>query len=166
MNIEEYVYNLGYRVTHNGILINPKGKVITGTLRHKNRKYSTLSFNVKFGEKKKNCCIHRLQAFQKFGNEIYNSHIVVRHIDNNPLNNSYENITIGDYKDNYNDIPEDIRNLHLVNMRNKKSIKYNAELTKNIFEDFEKGSNRTQISQKYNVPITAVYYIKNKYKHD
>ena len=62
MNIEEFVYSLGYRVTEEGKLINPKGKVINGSIRHKNRKYSTLSFNIKFGEKKKNCCIHRLQA--------------------------------------------------------------------------------------------------------
>lgn len=50
MNIEEFVYSLGYRVTEEGKLINPKGKVINGSIRHKNRKYSTLSFNIKFGE--------------------------------------------------------------------------------------------------------------------
>lgn len=166
MKIEEYVYNLGYKVTHEGVLINPKGKIINGTLRHKNRKYSMLSFNVKFGEKKKNCCIHRLQAFQKFGKEIYKPHTVVRHIDGNSLNNSYENINIGNYKDNYNDIPENIRNSRLVNMRNKKLVKYNSELVKNIFYDFNEGLNRTQISEKYNVPITVVYYIKNKYNND
>ena len=54
MNIEDFVYSLGYRVTEEGKLINPKGKVINGSIRHKNRKYSTLSFNIKFGEKKKN----------------------------------------------------------------------------------------------------------------
>lgn len=35
MNIEEFVYSLGYRVTEEGKLINPKGKVINGSIRHK-----------------------------------------------------------------------------------------------------------------------------------
>ena len=31
---------------------------------------------------------HRLQAYQKYNNEIYNKGIVVRHLDGNKLNNS------------------------------------------------------------------------------
>jgi hypothetical protein len=163
MNIEEFVYSLGYRVTEEGKLINPKGKVINGSIRHKNRKYSTLSFNIKFGEKKKNCCIHRLQAFQKYGIKIYDPHTVVRHLDNNPLNNSIDNISIGTYKDNYNDLEQCEKDIRVNRLLNSKFIKYDKELITNIYNDYNKGLNRSQIADKYSIPVSRIYYIRDQY---
>ena len=38
---------------------------------------------------------HRLQAYQKFGDKIFNKGVEVRHLDNDSLNNSWDNIDIG-----------------------------------------------------------------------
>ena len=46
---------------------------------------------------------HRLQAYIKYGDDIYGKGIVVRHLDGNPKNNKLENIGIGTSLDNWND---------------------------------------------------------------
>lgn len=44
--------------------------------------------------------VHRLQAFQKFGEKIFEKGIVVRHLNGNPLDNSWKNIEIGTQSEN------------------------------------------------------------------
>lgn len=42
--------------------------------------------------------IHRLQAYQKFGDKIYEDGIVVRYLNGDRYDNSYDNIGIGTYQ--------------------------------------------------------------------
>ena len=53
--------------------------------------------------KNKHCKFHHLQACQKFGDKIYEEGMVVRHLDGNPLNNTWDNIEIGTDYDNHMD---------------------------------------------------------------
>lgn len=53
--------------------------------------------------------VHRLVAYQKYGNEIFKENIQVRHFDNNALNNKEENILIGTPSDNGMDKDEAVR---------------------------------------------------------
>lgn len=53
--------------------------------------------------------VHRLQAFKKFGYEMFGEGIVVRHLNNFSLDNSVDNIAIGTIQDNANDIPHHAR---------------------------------------------------------
>lgn len=53
--------------------------------------------------------VHRLQAFQKYGENLFDSGMEVRHLDGNKENNSYDNIVIGTHSENMRDIPEAIR---------------------------------------------------------
>lgn len=48
-------------------------------------------------------------AYQKYGDRIYNPRMVVRHLDGNPLNNSWENIAIGTQSENNMDKPPELR---------------------------------------------------------
>lgn len=50
--------------------------------------------------------VHRLVAYQKYGDKIYEEGIEVRHLDGNTLNFSEENIEIGSHSDNMLDIPK------------------------------------------------------------
>jgi hypothetical protein len=52
---------------------------------------------------------HRLQAYKKFGDAMFEDGIMVRHLDGNPANNSWDNIEIGTQSDNMMDIDADIR---------------------------------------------------------
>lgn len=165
MNVEAIAYNLGYRVSRDGKLINPKGNVIKGSLRDAKRKYTSLVFAVRVGEKSKHCYIHRLQAYQKYKDAIYKLRTVVRHLDGNPLNNSFDNITIGSYSDNFQDMSKEKQEKVISNLR-KIRYKYSDDLIKRVHEDYMKGLNRTELSTKYNIPVNRVYYVVNKYKHD
>ena len=56
-----------------------------------------LSFNIRLskGSKPTRSFVHRLQAFQKFGEKIFKDGIVVRHLNGVSTDNSYDNIGIG-----------------------------------------------------------------------
>lgn len=54
-------------------------------------------------------CVHRLQAFQKFGDRIFERGLVVRHLDGNYKNNSPENLELGTHSQNMMDKPAEQR---------------------------------------------------------
>jgi hypothetical protein len=56
-----------------------------------------------------NIAIHRLQAFQKYGDLLYEEGTVVRHLNGDPGSNAWDNIAIGTMSDNMFDIPKQIR---------------------------------------------------------
>jgi hypothetical protein len=51
-----------------------------------------------------NIAIHRLQAFQKYGDLLYEEGTVVRHLNGDPGSNAWDNIAIGTMSDNMFDI--------------------------------------------------------------
>lgn len=53
--------------------------------------------------------VHRIQALQKFGDKIFKDGIVVRHLNGEKTDNSWDNIAIGTHKDNAMDIPKEQR---------------------------------------------------------
>ena len=57
-------------------------------------------FSVRHGKKILKCYVHRLIAFQKFGDQIFKTGIVVRHLNCNSLDNSESNIEIGSQFEN------------------------------------------------------------------
>lgn len=48
--------------------------------------------------------IHRLVAYHKYGDVIFNKNVMVRHLDDDKLNFKESNIAIGNHKDNYYDM--------------------------------------------------------------
>lgn len=105
IKLEKFAYNKGYYVCKNGLMYNPRGKRIAN--HHSGTGYygATFRFKTKF----KKCKVHRLQAYQKYGDLIYEKEIVVRHLDGNSFNNSWENIKIGTYQQNSLDISKEKR---------------------------------------------------------
>lgn len=62
------------------------------------------------GEKSlKQVLVHRLQAYQKFGNVIFTEGVCVRHKDGDCKNNSIENIILGNHSDNMMDKSPEVR---------------------------------------------------------
>jgi hypothetical protein len=104
MEKELWFYRKGYRITDSGICINPSGIEIKGVISNE-----YIRINARYKKTFTYCNIHRLQAFQKYGNKIYEKEIEVRHFDGNKLNNSFDNIFIGTRSQNMMDIPESIR---------------------------------------------------------
>jgi hypothetical protein len=124
----KYAHQKGYYVDMDGNVVfkNKKRKpILNGKYYIFTFKYENKSFNVK---------IHRLQAYQKYGDIIFNKNIVVRHLNGNSLDNSFNNIEIGSYHDNTMDIPKEKR---LFSAKNAASfnIKYNADDVKKYYQE-------------------------------
>lgn len=103
--LEQIVSGKGYQITENGLAVGKRGNFLSNFKTPEG--YN--SFSVRFNNKIKLVKVHRLQAYQKYGNKLYDEGIVVRHLDNDKLNNSWDNIVIGTQSENMLDIPEQIR---------------------------------------------------------
>lgn len=102
---EKTAHQKGYRVTKEGVVVgkktNPVGWLHTnGYKRFKIRDHEGKNANVS---------VHRLQAYQKYGEKMYQEGYVVRHLDNDSANNHYDNIAIGTMSDNAYDIEPERR---------------------------------------------------------
>jgi hypothetical protein len=104
MKIEQIAFERGYRVTEKGIFLNPSKKEI-GSINSNGYVYTTIRISGKNTKLKS----HRLQAYQKHGDKIFEDDIVVRHVNNIKSDNSSKNIKIGTQSDNMLDIPKELR---------------------------------------------------------
>jgi hypothetical protein len=71
-----------------------------------------LFFSVKINGKSEKVMVHRFQAYAKYGDKAFEKGIVVRHLNGNSLDNSWDNIAIGTQHDNMMDIPKELRISH------------------------------------------------------
>lgn len=130
MKNEEFAVLKGYYIV-NGEVFNKQGKplkltlsgrgylkfsVIKGSRTNKNRKPLTVY-------------VHRLVAFFKYRELLYDYNIEVRHLDGNKLNNYDDNILLGTHQENMLDVP--------LTDRIERSI--NASSYKRKFTDHEMG---------------------------
>lgn len=139
---EKIAVEKGYVIDESGFVYNSKGKLVNGTIRNK---YKCICFKINGKDKK--IPFHRLQAYQKFGDEIYKDDIEIRHLDNNPLNNSYENIGIGSNSDNKFDRPIEMRKRIAANANKK----YSDELVLEIKDYYNSGHTYKEIMEKFNI---------------
>lgn len=95
----------GYRVSKEGVCYNNKGNSVGYDCKRSG--YSFLK--LKIDKKPINVRIHRIQAYQKYGDKLFEQGIVVRHKDRDGFNNSWDNILIGTASENRMDVPKGIR---------------------------------------------------------
>ena len=98
--------------------------------------------------------VHKLQAYFKYGNKIFEKGIVVRHLNGNKLDNSFENIAIGTQQDNMLDKPKHKR------IEWASHPKYDYE---SIKKDRLLGMTYRELMNKYNISSKGtISYIINK----
>lgn len=97
-------YNKGYRVISDKVF-SPWRELKPGT-----RKDGYKRFCIRNSEGKRIAIlVHRLMGYQKYGDEIFNEEIEVRHLDGNASNNNETNIVIGSPSDNALDKSPEVR---------------------------------------------------------
>lgn len=161
---EKYAYEKGYRVTFDGDMINPEGKKVgyynsNGYLMHK----------IRFGPNKegkhKKFLVSRLQAYQKYGEDIYKKGIVVRHLNGNKIDNSHNNISIGTQSQNMLDRPVEERKKHAMKatkaMMKYKNVDEIIKYHEENGQSYKKTMNKFGISSKG----TLHYILNNRNKN-
>lgn len=155
-------YNKGYRII-DGQCINPKGKIIQGTIKRHPVPYKQLSIKTKTGSRA--VSFHGLLAYQLYGDMYFVDGIVARHLDGDSLNNQPDNIILGTMKDNIQDIP--------TKRSSDKNKVSSATLTKlkngmedDIINDYKNGMGAKQLYIKYGTCINTIYIIIRKFKKD
>lgn len=158
MNREQIAYEKGYRVTKDGQLLNIKGRKI-GIINSQGYESTMIRIN----GKKVTIKTHRLQAYQKYSNELYEDGIVVRHLNGNRLDNSFSNISTGTQADNLKDIPLKQRQLNALPSAHKR-IKHPKKLVDKLIEEYKVLKSYAKLSRKFNLSYDTTYYLINKRK--
>jgi len=148
-------YRKGYRVDKFGNVYSKNGN----RRALKSGKGGYLAFNIRRDNGKTwPLLVHRLQAYQKYGENLFSADCV-RHLDGNKENNSYDNISIGSTMDNWMDIPER-RRVEICATANQK---YNTEIVREIREKHKNGTPMKVLMCEYNITSKGTFsYILNK----
>jgi len=100
----------GYRVDINGNVISPFSGKILSLMKGGKDSLQYYYFSIRdYDGNRTTVRVHRLVAYQKFGDDIFNSEIEVRHFNSDSLDNSRDNIKIGTHSENMKDKPKSVR---------------------------------------------------------
>ena len=153
-------YKKGYYVDFNGNLFNPSENNLKGWITNKGNagcKFGYYLFSIGKGL---NFAIARLQAYQKFGDKMFEPGIEVRHINNNSLDNSWDNIQIGTHQQNMLDNPKEDRLKYALNAAKKKR-KLTPDRLAELRTDRRDGFSYRELAEKYNIVKSTVSFIVN-----
>ena len=154
---EIYAHNKDYRVNREGVLLNPDGKTLKGYYKNGYKYYKLRKEEdyTKYAAFK----ISRLQAYQKYKNDMYHKGIVVRHLNGKRDDDSFDNIAIGTQSQNIMDCPKQDR-VKRATYASSKNRKYHTETILKIREDRKNGMTYSQLLKKYNIPNdSSLHYI-------
>lgn len=155
----------GYFVNKSGDVIGPKGKRSLRKHNYSGIDYYNFTIKLYDGRSSNSICVHRLQAFQKFGEKIFEKGIVVRHINGNSLDNSYDNIQIGTISDNSMDRDPKDRLEHSIKAAVKNRVLTDDEV-KQVRLRREQGLTYQEIADEFGLSGKgqAHYIVNNDYK--
>ncbi len=94
--------------------------------------------------------VHRLQAYQKYGDDMFKEGVQVRHFNSNNKDNSSDNILIGTPSQNAMDKPEHLRKSMAINASYKNRILTNEQV-KELIIDRSEGMSYGKLMKKYNI---------------
>lgn len=159
--IIRYAFDNGYRVLNNNI-VNPKGKILSISIDP--RGYPSITINIKKINGKRQfrrLYLHRLVAYQKYGEQIFGEGVQVRHLDGNSCNFNLSNIAIGSQSENMmdQDPKERLKRSLYAALFNTKHDDDKVRMIKN---DRNNGMKYPLLCSKYNIAKSTLWYILNK----
>lgn len=127
----KHLFEKGWRVNEQtGEVIKPDG-TIKNVQKQKNKKMTYFCFNVKYKGESYPLKIHQFFAYYKYGNKVL-EHDCIRHLDEDSLNNSLDNIVLGSHSDNAFDRKVLSRKEHAKKANSEKAIKKRKQTFKEI----------------------------------
>ena len=155
--LERIAKQRGYKVTEDGVFCGVRDNILI----HKNKGY--LCVSIKVDGKNRWLFAHRLQAYQKYGDEIYNKGICVRHLNGDKSDNSFDNIAVGTNRDNIMDRPKSERQ-RISALAGKATIKYNRD---EVIEYYNKcNRSRKKTIENFGMSKAGLHYILNDRKYN
>lgn len=144
----------GYKIKDN-CLFNPKGNMLTGG-RDKDG-YHFFSFVL--GSLRFNIRCHRLLAYEKYGEKMFEKGIVVRHLNNINTDNSWDNVVIGTVRENEMDKPLELRRRVAAQIA-QPGRKYTDYFIQEVrAERASSGMSYEKLAKKFNLPTPSVAYL-------
>ena len=105
--------NLVLLAVEKGYVVHKDGHVSsnkTENLKLKTHKQGYKTFTIRVSKTQKmTLTVHRLQAYQKYGDKVFDENLEVRHLNGNPGDNSFDNIVLGTHQENMLDIDKETR---------------------------------------------------------
>jgi len=150
-----YAIQAGYKVLDDGSVIAPSGKE-----RKTGNKEGYRSFTINADGEYGYVMVHRLLAYQKYGDRIFEPGVEVRHLNSDPSDNRVENIEIGTHSQNMMDMPRE-RRWAKAKQAAKAKRKLTEEQVATLRCDHAAGMSYRKLMQKYGISKTAVSYIVN-----
>jgi hypothetical protein len=155
-------YERGFRINREGDVVHPDNKQIKIRItKGLTTNYKTFTGNYIAGNSKVRSTqvrIHRFLAYQKFGDIVFKSGVLVRHKNNDPMDNSWDNILIGTCIENMNDVLPDNRRAKTKKAQLARR-KFSDEEVTSILEDKEKGVPCKHILSKYKINPSSLHMI-------
>lgn len=154
-----YATERGYRVTNDGRVIAPSGKERALSQNSNGRK----CFNIRwpFGEKKRQTAtvyVHRLAAYQMFGERLFRNDLEVCHLDGNHKNNAKSNLILGTKSTNMSHrTPETVKRVHKAAAQGRRAL--NDEQVAALREERRQGATYKALMAKYNIARSTLWGI-------
>lgn len=156
-------YRKGYRVQDNK-LFSFTGKVLS--LCKNNSGYFKAWCVI--GDLATSLYVHKLAAYQKYGDLIFLPGMTVRHLDGDSSNNYLSNIAIGTMSENKLDMSYEKRYLAAL-AGNRESVKYTRKypdfVVECILSDRKSGYTYKDLCHKYQIPKSTLSWMLNKSKY-
>lgn len=152
---EKILVDRGYTIDKDGNVYNPSGCKLEGKDKNGYR-----AIAIKIDGKRVDVKTHRFQAYMKYGDKIYEDGIVVRHLNSDKTDNSWDNIEIGTCHDNMMDNTSEFRMKYAINA-SKHTNKYSKEFVEKIRDEHNSGMSYSKIKEKYNLAKSTISHIIN-----
>lgn len=154
----ELALSRGYCVTEDGKVFNPRGMELSLNF----NKDGYLRFTLRLSNRKSvSCYVHKMVAFSKFGEQSFDPTLVVRHLDGNPKNNSFDNIAIGTPGENNMDKPPELRRRVALQASAKLRRFSEADVTK-MREQHAAGVSYRVLARDWNTCKSTLSYMLSK----
>ena len=147
----------------NGYYINSSGNVISPLGIQRKIDYDHWGyprFRIKFIGKVVNIYLHRIIAYKKYGEKIFEPGVQVRHKNNNKLDYSLENILIGTSSQNMMDIPKNSR-IKKARLASSKLRRFTEGEVAELRKLNKHGISYNKLSKAYKVCKSTLSYIVN-----
>jgi len=133
----EFLVSKGYTIDKDGVVKNPEGTIINGSNHEGYLKFSVRTdFTSSYAMR-----IHKFQAYKKFGTDIFNSSLVVKHVNGDKTDNSYDNIVLGE---------------KVAGKQIKRDVEFTDEIKENILKDRKNNVSYRKLVDRYGIPKSTI----------